>query len=94
MRTKHSFALISLLLSNAAAQTLGTFTAALLLVPGIVLAGVNAWTSLGPAGGGALILVVDPQSPNTVYASTGTGLFKSTDGAGSWSAMRPRPAGR
>ena len=57
MRTKHNFALISWLLSNAA-QTLGTFTAALLLVPGIVLADVNAWTSLGPDGGGAQILMV------------------------------------
>ena len=93
MRTKYTFALISLLLSNAAAQTVGTFTATLLLLPAIARAGVNAWTSLGPDGGGALILVVDPQSPDIVYASTGTGLFKSTDGAGSWSAMSPLPAG-
>src|SRR5579862_5377337 len=93
MRTKYHSALILLLLSNVASQTAATFTGTLLLLPAIARAGVSAWTSLGPDGGGALILVVDPTSPDTVYASTGTGLFKSTDGAGNWSALSPLPAG-
>jgi photosystem II stability/assembly factor-like uncharacterized protein len=31
-------------------------------------------------------LVIDPQSPGTVYAVTSRGLFKSTDGGASWAA--------
>jgi photosystem II stability/assembly factor-like uncharacterized protein len=36
---------------------------------------------------GKLSLVVDPQTPSTLYAGTVVGVFKSTDGAGSWSAQ-------
>lgn len=32
-------------------------------------------------------LVVDPEAPNTVYAATTSGIFKSTDGAASWSNL-------
>jgi photosystem II stability/assembly factor-like uncharacterized protein len=31
-------------------------------------------------------LVIDPQSPDTIYAGTNSGIFKSTDGGASWSA--------
>lgn len=47
-------------------------------------AGTNQWTSIGPEGGSIQALAIDPQSPGTVYASTNAGLFKSTDGAMSW----------
>jgi photosystem II stability/assembly factor-like uncharacterized protein len=53
---------------------------------------VNVWTNLGPDGGTADILVVDPQNPETVYASTPGGLFKSTDGAASWALLQSLPA--
>lgn len=59
-----------------------------------VWSGVNTWTSLGPDGGSVIILAVDPQNPDTVYtATTRGGLFATTDGAGSWKALNPLPAG-
>src|SRR2546425_1282438 len=44
----------------------------------------DVWVSNGPEGGRIEALAVDPTSPNTVYAGTGGGVFKSTDGGGSW----------
>src|SRR5256885_2088925 len=40
----------------------------------------------GPPEGFVYLLAIDPKSSNTLYASTQAGLFKSTDGAVSWSA--------
>ena len=37
-------------------------------------AGDNVWASLGPDGGGAKSLVIDPLNPDTVYALTIAGL--------------------
>ena len=48
-------------------------------------AGDNVWTSLGPDGGSISALVIDPQNTGTVYAATGNGVFKTTDGGTSWS---------
>jgi hypothetical protein len=31
-------------------------------------------------------LLIDPTSPQTVYAGTATGVFKSTNGGGGWNA--------
>ena len=51
-------------------------------------AGVNVWTSNGPAGERIQALAIDPTSPSTLYAgSSRGGVFKSTDGGGSWSAV-------
>ncbi len=36
---------------------------------------------------GVNVLMVDPQSPDTVYAGTTKGLFKTTNGAQSWSRI-------
>lgn len=42
-----------------------------------------AW--IGPEGGKIISLVVDPKSPDTLYAGTdGTGVFKTTNGGTSW----------
>ena len=46
---------------------------------------VNVWTSNGPEGGGSA-LAIDPNNPNTLYAGSGSGVFRSTNGGGSWSA--------
>src|SRR5438046_3139151 len=44
------------------------------------------WRSLGPAGGSVSALVIDPQHTGSIYAATGdNGVFKTTDGAASWS---------
>jgi photosystem II stability/assembly factor-like uncharacterized protein len=53
-----------------------------------VSAGINIWTGNGPEGGTIYALAIDPSSPATVYAGTsGNGVFKSTNGGGSWSAI-------
>lgn len=54
-------------------------------------AGVNVWTSLGPDGGGARSLVIDPPNPDTVYALTTGGRCKSTDGGPNWTLRPPLP---
>src|SRR5262249_19817880 len=53
------------------------------LASGMLWAGVNEWTNIGPEGG-FVRLVVDPQDPTTFYA-IGNGVFQSKDGAASWS---------
>ena len=50
-----------------------------------VWAGDNQWTSIGPEGGPVSTLVVDPSNPTTLYAVANGGVFKSTNGGGSWS---------
>ena len=53
---------------------------------GSVSAGINIWTSIGPDGGYINTLAMDPTTPGTLYAGTGGGgVFRSTNGAGSWS---------
>ncbi len=47
-------------------------------------AGFNVWTSIGPPGGSVQALAIDPDHPETLYAATNIGIFKSTDGAASW----------
>jgi ligand-binding sensor domain-containing protein len=48
----------------------------------------NAWMSLGPEGRTISALVIDPKIPNTLYAgSWGDGVFKSTNGGATWSAI-------
>ena len=32
-------------------------------------------------------LAIDPQTPSTLYAGTGNGVFRSTDGGASWTAV-------
>src|SRR6059036_3991564 len=56
-----------------------------ILASGAVWAGITEWTNVGPEGGGARFLAIDPQTPSTVYAGTGVGVFKSKDGGTSWS---------
>src|SRR5437867_1763382 len=59
----------------------------------IAAAGINTWTSVGPEGGAiveaVVAVVIDPTRPTvtTLYAATlDGGVFKSTDGGGSWTA--------
>jgi hypothetical protein len=46
-------------------------------------AGGVVWTGLGPWTGSVQSIVVDPEIPNTLYAS-GYGAYKSTDGGAYW----------
>src|SRR5438094_2100959 len=60
-------------------------------------AGIDVWTTNGPYGGTIRSLAIDSQSSTTLYASvegvdvngapTVDGVFKSTDGGGSWTAV-------
>ena len=47
-------------------------------------AGSSKWTSIGPFGGSIQSLAIDPTNPETLYAGTESGVFKSTDGGASW----------
>jgi hypothetical protein len=43
------------------------------------------WTSNGPQGVWPNCFLVDPTNPSTLYLGThGDGVFKSTDGGGTW----------
>ena len=54
----------------------------------VAQAGIDVWTSNGPDGGGVQTLAIDAGTPTTLYAGTdGGGVFKSTDGGTTWSAV-------
>lgn len=55
-------------------------------------AGLGTWTTSGPGGAAPVpighALTVDPTTPSTLYATSyGSGVFKSTDGGASWTAI-------
>src|SRR5262245_4871602 len=45
----------------------------------------NIWTRIGPEGGNIQRLLVDPQDPDTLYALAGGAIFKTANGASTWS---------
>jgi photosystem II stability/assembly factor-like uncharacterized protein len=54
-----------------------------------VLAGVNEWTSIGPPGQSDVRLIaIDPEAPATLYAVTAGGVFKTSNGGGSWGRLQ------
>src|SRR5688572_25061294 len=55
---------------------------ATLAVP--AFAGNRVWTPIGPDGGRVRALAVDPAAPDVVYAGTEGTVFRSDDGAESW----------
>jgi len=70
----------------SSAFALGLLCAVVLVGACPTQGGVNVWTSYGPEGGRVSALAVDPMTPRTLYAGTGAGVFKSTDGGGTWNA--------
>lgn len=52
---------------------------------------VNVWTSNGPEGAGVYSLAIDPVNPSIIYAGNSQGVFKSTDGGGSWGSSNTAP---
>lgn len=48
-------------------------------------AGLGAWSGQGPYGGYVFDILPDPHVPATLYTSTRSGIFKSTDSGGTWS---------
>jgi hypothetical protein len=57
-----------------------------LLTADLAHAGVNQWTSNGPAERSVFALAVDPKAPAIVYGGTDQGVFKSIDSGGNWTA--------
>ncbi len=47
-------------------------------------AGEGVWTSIGPEGGRVFQLWVHPTNPNIIFATTGVGLYTSSDGGSHW----------
>ena len=50
-----------------------------------VIQGINSWTTGGPYGGQINHLVINPQTPTTIYAAVhNAGVFATDDAAGHW----------
>src|SRR5262245_18671171 len=64
-----------------------TFAALCALLAPPASAGVNIWTGTGPEGGTISNLAIDPAVPSTMYAGGDAGIFRSTNGGRSWSAV-------
>ena len=63
---------------------------ALALSTAPVFAGLNTWTSSGPAGGNITTMVADPANPATLYVGThGAGIYKTEDNGRTWRAVNP-----
>ncbi len=50
-------------------------------------AGLNTWTTGGPPGRPIRDLVVDPAGGTTAYAGTDTGVYRTTNGGATWTAV-------
>lgn len=62
---------------------------ALALLPLLALLGApaapaQAWKALGPPGDSVTAIAIDPKSPKTLWAGTRLGIYKSVDGAATW----------
>jgi len=58
----------------------------LLTVSSLALGQAGVWSTHGPEGGNVYCVVPDPSHPATIYAGTGQGVYKSTDGGSTWKA--------
>src|SRR5439155_11748811 len=88
-RTRAMKAILGFIVTRRVTSSLGPTLVLSALVwlgsPQGAQAGINEWTSNGPYGGSVSVLVVDPQTPSTLYAgANGNGIYKSTDAGASW----------
>ena len=66
--------------------------AALLAIPSAGLS-ASAWSPVGPPGGAAYGLALDPKDAKVLYAGAfGGGVWKSTDGGATWARLAGVPA--
>src|SRR5664280_2076968 len=61
--------------------------------PAMQAAETYIWTQLPLYGGNISVLAINPKTPTTVYASTGSQVFRSVDGGGTWIALNTSFAG-
>lgn len=52
------------------------------------LAGAGSWHGLGPTGGNVGHIIADVDSPDTFYAETRAGVFRSVDRGATWTAAQ------
>lgn len=79
-----TFHLLAFLLTRTSVHSQSTFS---LFLPLISRQPPPAW--LGPPGGNAVYLVIDPSDPQTMYLGAWyAGVFRSLDGGASWSPAR------
>src|SRR5450830_73848 len=65
----------------------------LVRAPAVQAAETYIWTQLPLYGGNVSVLAINPKTPTTVYASTGSQVFRSVDGGGTWIALNTSFAG-
>ena len=59
-----------------------------LLILGRATTGYGQWKSIGPDGAWVEVVMIDPETPTTVYAATERGgVYKSTDAGAGWRLM-------
>jgi hypothetical protein len=51
------------------------------------IAGTNSWTDVGPDGGNVAKVIFHPTVPDTLFAMTYSGLYRSQDAGGSWQLL-------
>jgi photosystem II stability/assembly factor-like uncharacterized protein len=83
---------ISLAVDPTAPETVYAGTGHTAALAGTVFKSTNGGASWVPANSGLpdlfiCVLVIDPQTPATIYAGTSGGVFKSVNGGDSWGAV-------
>lgn len=69
---------------SPAPRVVRAFLAILAIISIPAAAAVGAWSPLGPDGGAAFSLAVDPGDPSIVYAGSDAGIYRSTDDGDTW----------
>jgi len=73
---------------NSTKRTPWGILAMIIYIWAAVVGAPAGWASVGPPGGSVYAFAIHPSQPDTVYATVlGRGVYKSTDGGGSWVQM-------
>src|SRR5450756_992638 len=70
-----------------------SLSSALVRAPAVQAAETNVWTQLPLYGGSVSVLAINPKVPSTLYASTGSQVFRSIDSGDTWTALNTSFAG-
>src|SRR5665647_535655 len=70
-----------------------SLSGALARAPAVQAAETDTWIQVPLYGGPVSVLAINPKTPATVYASTGSQVFRSVDGGGTWIALNTSFAG-